>query len=111
MCCVASSEKKKELLSGAYYSIPLTNRYHVLLRRADSSRPTQLALSTMSETGGRPVSMPPLDAQLAVKVLEDAMEKFELLEAIMEAMQSLQDHSSTDELSQRIGVLCWSVRL
>ena len=61
----------------------------------------------MSETGGRPVSMPPLDAQLAVKVLEDAMEKFELLEA----MTALQDHSSTDELSQRIGVLCWSVRL
>ena len=48
------------------------------------------------------MSMPPLDAQLAVKVLEDAMEKFELLEA----MTALQDHSSTDELSQRIGVLC-----
>lgn len=45
------------------------------------------------------MSMPPLDAQLAVKVLEDAMEKFELLEA----MTALQDHSSTDELSQRIG--------
>lgn len=45
------------------------------------------------------MSMPPLDAHLAIKVLEDALEKFELLEA----MQSLQDHSSTDELSQRIG--------
>jgi len=45
------------------------------------------------------VSMPPLDAHLAIKVLEDALEKFELLEN----MQSLQDHSSTDELSQRIG--------
>jgi len=45
------------------------------------------------------VSMPPLDAHLSIKVLEDALEKFELLEA----MQSLQDHSSTDELSQRIG--------
>lgn len=46
------------------------------------------------------MSMPAVDAHLSIRVLEDALEKFELLEA----MQSLQDHSSTDELSQRIGV-------
>jgi len=43
--------------------------------------------------------MPQTDAHLSIRILEDALEKLELLEA----MQSLQDHSSTDELSQRIG--------
>lgn len=45
------------------------------------------------------MSVPAADAHLSIRILEDALEKFELLEA----MQSLQDHSSTDELSQRIG--------
>ena len=53
-----------------------------------------------SDSPARPVSMPAVDAHLAIRVLEDALEKFELLEG----MQSLQDRSSTDELSQRIGV-------
>merc|ERR1711871_716176 len=43
--------------------------------------------------------LPPDDAQLLQRVLEDALEKLDLLEN----MQSLQDNSSTDELSQRIG--------
>jgi len=43
--------------------------------------------------------LPPEDAQLLQRVLEDALEKLDLLEN----MQSLQDNSSTDELSQRIG--------
>ena len=46
--------------------------------------------------------LPSDDAQLLQRVLEDALEKLDLLEN----MQSLQDNSSTDELSQRIGVSC-----
>jgi len=53
----------------------------------------------MSESGNKNMSMPAADSHLSIRILEDALEKFELLEA----MQSLQDHSSTDELSQRIG--------
>jgi len=44
-------------------------------------------------------NLPPDDAQLLQRVLEDALQKLDLLEN----MQSLQDNSSTDELSQRIG--------
>merc|ERR1712188_258108 len=43
--------------------------------------------------------LPPDDAQLLQRVLEDALQKLDLLEN----MQSLQDSSSTDKLSQRIG--------
>lgn len=53
----------------------------------------------MADSGYKNMSMPAGCAQLSMRILEDALEKFELLEA----MQSLQDHSSTDELSQRIG--------
>jgi len=45
------------------------------------------------------MAMPPDDSQLTTRVLEDALAKLDLLEN----MQSLQDNSSTDELSQRIG--------
>ena len=45
-------------------------------------------------------AIPPDDSQLLQRVLEDALSKLDLLEN----MQSLQDNSSTDELSQRIGV-------
>lgn len=45
------------------------------------------------------VSLPPTDAQILQRVLEDALQKLDLLEN----MQSLQDSSSGDELSQRIG--------
>merc|ERR1719324_1429791 len=45
------------------------------------------------------MALPADDAQLLQKVLEDALSKLDLLEN----MQSLQDNSSTDELSQRIG--------
>merc|ERR1711977_219916 len=44
-------------------------------------------------------TLPAHDAQLLQRVLEDALQKLDLLEN----MQSLQDNSSTDELSQRIG--------
>merc|ERR1711934_1265594 len=44
-------------------------------------------------------NLPPDDAQLLQRVLEDSLQKLDLLEN----MQSLQDNSSTDELSQRIG--------
>jgi len=43
--------------------------------------------------------LPPDDVQLLQRVLEDALQKLDLLENMM----SLQDSSSTDELSQRIG--------
>eukprot|EP00656_Telonema_subtile_P007395 TRINITY_DN13476_c0_g1_i1.p1 TRINITY_DN13476_c0_g1~~TRINITY_DN13476_c0_g1_i1.p1 ORF type:complete len:385 (+),score=123.32 TRINITY_DN13476_c0_g1_i1:203-1357(+) len=52
-----------------------------------------------SEGQPRAAHLPSADSHLSIRILEDALEKFELLEA----MQSLQDHSSTDELSQRIG--------
>merc|ERR1712100_36532 len=45
------------------------------------------------------MAIPPDDSQLLQRVLEDALSKLDLLEN----MQSLQDNSSTDELSQRIG--------
>jgi len=45
------------------------------------------------------MALPPDDAQLLQRVLEDALQKLDLLENMM----SLQDSSSTDELSQRIG--------
>lgn len=47
----------------------------------------------------RLADLPHDDAQLLQRVLEDALQKLDLLEN----MQSLQDSSSTDELSQRIG--------
>merc|ERR1711939_1105227 len=49
--------------------------------------------------GGAMAHVPGDDAQLLQRVLEDALQKLDLLEN----MQSLQDNSSTDELSQRIG--------
>merc|ERR1711939_1044657 len=49
--------------------------------------------------GGAMAHVPGDDAQLLQRVLEDALSKLDLLEN----MQSLQDNSSTDELSQRIG--------
>ena len=45
-------------------------------------------------------AIPADDSQLLLRVLEDTLSKLDLLEN----MQSLQDNSSTDELSQRIGV-------